>query len=646
MTILYLQHSTGYVSVKNLLEKCKWNTLAFGDIIVTSDQDGIDLYFVDKETNEADIVRDYIHVFHCDDNKIPMDKCGVMFAFDHSHKRKGYRKALEWMAAAADTDIIEEIFKDAISILDYKEERWDANDTMRFLRFCLELTSPEQGKSNVVIDEFGKLKPQIKVVEKIVEKIVHVPVEKVVEKIIRVPVEKIVEVPVEKVVEKIIEVPIEKTKEVIVKVPVEKIVEKYVEVPASNQEQKIGYFKDITDSILMEYKRLGAKPYEVYRLLNAVANVRNKTPEASDTYSNISYGGNNEKITADRIKTEELSSIIDHKILINEINKSLSRSTATYKALWMCAILKYIKEEDSYSIPVEQLSIRFLAVSWGEFGKQFPRADKVPLWQRAVLEEVDTINKFSTYSEVVRRIKTEIDNPDICFILEDIANSSITNILKTWINSDSKQYIIEKSKEFPNHCLYGIEKQSGKLIININPIWRKCIKEEWNNIYRMAYNRFIFTLQKSKNDIVAEDVVPSVSVVQDPIVEPKVKPEPVKNKIEDTKPLKVKREKTKLPDIFKKASAEMKQKESAGRYDSVNSAPSADLVELSEADKKVSKYIVDILQKFKKPVPISLISTCIPNKIEGETVPLAKVVHLLNVLPEIRKNGSLYEIKK
>ena len=44
-------------------------------------------------------------------------------------------------------------------------------------------------------------------------------------------VEKIVEVPVEKVVEKIVEVPVEKVVEKVVEVPVEKVVEKIVEVP-------------------------------------------------------------------------------------------------------------------------------------------------------------------------------------------------------------------------------------------------------------------------------------------------------------------------------------------------------------------------------------------------------------------------------
>ena len=59
---------------------------------------------------------------------------------------------------------------------------------------------------------------KIETVEKIVEKVVEVPVEKIVEKV--------VEVPVEKIVEKVVEVPVEK----IVEVPVEKVVEKIVEV--------------------------------------------------------------------------------------------------------------------------------------------------------------------------------------------------------------------------------------------------------------------------------------------------------------------------------------------------------------------------------------------------------------------------------
>ena len=63
----------------------------------------------------------------------------------------------------------------------------------------------------------------VKVVEKVVEKRVEVPVEKVVEKVV----EKRVEVPVEKIVEKIVE----KRVEVPVEKIVEKIVEKRVEVP-------------------------------------------------------------------------------------------------------------------------------------------------------------------------------------------------------------------------------------------------------------------------------------------------------------------------------------------------------------------------------------------------------------------------------
>ncbi|MDR0383824.1 MAG: hypothetical protein LBH47_00665 [Christensenellaceae bacterium] len=43
--------------------------------------------------------------------------------------------------------------------------------------------------------------------EKIVEKIIEVPVEKVVEKIIEVPVEKVVEVPVDRIIERVVEVP-------------------------------------------------------------------------------------------------------------------------------------------------------------------------------------------------------------------------------------------------------------------------------------------------------------------------------------------------------------------------------------------------------------------------------------------------------
>lgn len=68
---------------------------------------------------------------------------------------------------------------------------------------------------------------QVSKSEKLVEKIVEVPVEKVVEKV--------VEVPVEKVVEKVVEVPVEKVVEKVVEIPVETVVEKVVEIPVQEE---------------------------------------------------------------------------------------------------------------------------------------------------------------------------------------------------------------------------------------------------------------------------------------------------------------------------------------------------------------------------------------------------------------------------
>ena len=75
--------------------------------------------------------------------------------------------------------------------------------------------------------------PAAEVEEKVVERVVEVPVEKIVEKI--------VEVPVEKIVEKVVEVPVEKIveKEVVKEVPVEKIVEVPVETRVKELEEML-----------------------------------------------------------------------------------------------------------------------------------------------------------------------------------------------------------------------------------------------------------------------------------------------------------------------------------------------------------------------------------------------------------------------
>ena len=109
-------------------------------------------------------------------------------------------------------------------------------------------------------DDAGSVaEPEVRVVEKIVEKRVEVPVEKIVEKRVEVPVEKvvekIVEVPVEKIVEKRVEVPVEKVVEKRVEVPVEKIVEKRVEVPVEKVVEKIVEVRDPAQDAEMESVR-------------------------------------------------------------------------------------------------------------------------------------------------------------------------------------------------------------------------------------------------------------------------------------------------------------------------------------------------------------------------------------------------------
>ena len=123
----------------------------------------------------------------------------------------------------------------------------DGAKAYRLHELSVECDPPPVEVEKIVEREVRVEVPVEKIVERVVEKEVRVevPVEKIVEKEVRVevPVEKIVEVPVEKIVEKIVKVPVEKIveKEVRVEVPVEKIVEKEVrvEVPVEKIVEKI-----------------------------------------------------------------------------------------------------------------------------------------------------------------------------------------------------------------------------------------------------------------------------------------------------------------------------------------------------------------------------------------------------------------------
>ena len=110
--------------------------------------------------------------------------------------------------------------------------RYTENDSRHLA--TLRTKDTETGKLRAEFDEWKKRpapEPQVRVVEKIVEK----PVDRVIEKIVDRPVdriiEKIVDRPVDRVIEKIVDRPVERIVEKIVERPVDRIVEKIVEKP-------------------------------------------------------------------------------------------------------------------------------------------------------------------------------------------------------------------------------------------------------------------------------------------------------------------------------------------------------------------------------------------------------------------------------
>ena len=147
-------------------------------------------------------------------------------------------------------------------------------------------------------------KPEVRVVEKIVE----VPVEKIVEKRVEVPVEKIVEkevrveVPVEKVVEKRVEVPVEKIVEKRVEVPVEKIVEKEVrvEVPVEVPVEKI-VEKVVVDETRV--KELEGKSEKLTEQVVALEDELKRLPSAASEVADI-------QAAVFKIMQDELSDIM------------------------------------------------------------------------------------------------------------------------------------------------------------------------------------------------------------------------------------------------------------------------------------------------------------------------------------------------
>lgn len=622
MTILYFKNASRHTQITNIMDECKCNKLAFGDIIVTSDHKGVDIFYVCKEPKENNRLKDYIHIFHSDSNSIPMDKNGIMFAFDHHCKRKGYKKALEWLAAASDCDIIEKIFIDAIAILDYKEERWDANDTMRFMRYCLELNETEGTASCIVSEDLSN--HEIKIIEKTIEKVVEVPVEKVVEKIVEVPVEKvvekIVEVPVEKVVEKIVEVPVEK----IVEKRIEVIKEKRVEIPiADTKANDDKAFMLFADSIILAYKEVCKDSNEMNNLLASISKVYKQK------FGRIVPNSLPHIVQDNSIKKTEHSklSLTDDEMLLSDLIKCLRFDTITYKALWLCAIMKFIEENNEFTIPAENIAIRVIAISWSNYKKTVKHPDQLHIWQKKVLYSLSSLSVYSNYDTVMSCLEKSIKKTTINNLLTELIDVSIIDFLSTWISASSKKYIIRQSQSFSNHCLYKIEYKYEKYVLVINPLWINLLKNNYADIYKFAYSCYLRIINNEACDVT--EIAKKTLLHRD-------NSKPLSTDLSEKKECNPqKKYKT-----SKKAENTSKKKETFDYKSFLKTVKSSNIYKsLKSEDQELSIRIYDVLEKFRKPIPISLITASLPLKYS-----LSSTVKLLKELPGIDDKNDEYQI--
>ena len=198
----------------------------------------------------------------------------------------GVQQMLPQQASSSDND---EIIKQLIAKSEHSEESMKQmmktqENLMKNQERLIErlLSQPLAAQDRVVekVVEVPVEKVVEKPVEKIVEKIVEKPVEKVVEKIVEVPVEKVVEKPVERIIEK----PVEKIVEKIVEVPVEKVVEKIVKVPAAERSSALTKERAPRLTLDEAYAQLSKEQRKYFDGLKAYALTKDKCKEKKSTY--------------------------------------------------------------------------------------------------------------------------------------------------------------------------------------------------------------------------------------------------------------------------------------------------------------------------------------------------------------------------
>jgi len=197
----------------------------------------------------------------------------------------------------------------------------------------------------------------------------------------------------------------------------------------------------------------------------------------------------------------------------NRIASVFNNTVATYKYYWLLSILDILVKEGKTTVPFTEIITQMIANAWYPvhyFKLSFGQSDS--LYNQIIkIQQITQLPIDASKSEIQKTLMNQTGETAIKKELRLFSLNVPYRFLSPWIRFNSDSYVILKSQEFENQCLYAIHGYAHDRYIVINPEWTDYLRKNYSMLKDFCYWNLSVFLSKRN---------PNVPNIQDKLVKP------------------------------------------------------------------------------------------------------------------------------
>ena len=171
------------------------------------------------------------------------------------------------------------------------------------------------------------------------------------------------------------------------------------------------------------------------------------------------------------------------------LNRVFDKTVATYKYYWFLGILDLYVKQGKTRMNVWEIMISMIANAWypvNYFRLSFGKSES--LYEAILtLQRENNIPINIGMKDLTILLQTLTQQLDIRKQLNFLQMNVPFRFLRPWIDTSDDREMVKRSQTFENGCLYKLEKEDGRLWVELNPVWQTYLQENYDILSSFAY---------------------------------------------------------------------------------------------------------------------------------------------------------------